>query len=204
MKKLLTMPAGVLAITLATGVAPTVMPHPAAAQNPTLSNLIPESDEVTIQAKITAINPETREVTLTGASGQHVTVIAGPAVQLDRLQVGQTVNAKYYRSVAFQIMPPASTSGNTSADQAPVSNNSVEQLIARGAQAPGGIGVRVTKVQATVVGIDLPANSIDVVNPSGGGIYTIQVTNPERIAKLSSLKVGDTITAVISQTLAVS
>lgn len=85
-----------------------------------------------------------------------------------------------------------------------MSNNSEEQLIAKGAQAPGGIGVRVTKVQATVVGIDLPANSIDVVNPSGGGIYTIQVTNPERIAKLSSLKVGDTITAVISQTLAVS
>jgi len=64
--------------------------------------------------------------------------------------------------------------------------------------------VRVTKIQATVVGIDLAAQNLDVVNPSGGGVYTIHVTDPERVAKLSTLKVGDTITAAISQALAVS
>jgi hypothetical protein len=78
------------------------------------------------------------------------------------------------------------------------------QLTAQPAQAPGGVGVHLTKLQGLVVGIDMAAHSIDVVNPSGGGVYTIDVTDPARIAMLSQLKVGETITAVISQALAVS
>ena len=55
------------------------LPHPAAAQaNPTLKNIVPESEAVTIHAKIQAINPSTRQVTLLGRSGTPVTVIAGP------------------------------------------------------------------------------------------------------------------------------
>ena len=61
-----------------------------------------------------------------------------------------------------------------------------------------------TKVQGLVVGIDEAAHSLDLVNPSGGGIYTIEVTDPARIAMLSQVDVGDTITAVVSQALAVS
>jgi hypothetical protein len=64
--------------------------------------------------------------------------------------------------------------------------------------------VSLTKISGTVVGMDLAAHSIDVVNPSGGGIYTIDVTDPARIAMLSHLKIGDRVTAVISQALAVS
>jgi hypothetical protein len=59
-------------------------------------------------------------------------------------------------------------------------------------------------VSGTVIGIDLAAHSVEVFNPSGGGIYTIDVTDPSRIAMLGSLKVGDTVTAVISEALAVS
>lgn len=55
-----------------------------------------------------------------------------------------------------------------------------------------------------VVAIDMAAHSVDLVNPSGGGIYTVEVTDPERIAMLSQIKVGDTITAVVSEALAVS
>ncbi len=72
------------------------------------------------------------------------------------------------------------------------------------AQTPGGVGVSLTKISGSVVSIDVAAHSIDIVNPSGGGIYTIDVTNPARIAMLSQLKIGDTVTAVVSQALAVS
>jgi hypothetical protein len=61
-----------------------------------------------------------------------------------------------------------------------------------------------TEVSGLVVGIDLAAHSIDVVNPTGGGVYTLDVTDPARIAMLPQLKVGDTITAVISQALLIS
>jgi hypothetical protein len=188
-----------IAIAAAVQVLPLALPQAAIAQaNPVLSNIIPESEAVTLQAKITAIDPTNRWVTLAGASGHQVTIVAGPNVRLDMLKVGDRVNAKYYRSVGFVV------SGPTGGNGVPVSEDSIAQIIARPAQAPGGVGVKLTKISGTVVGIDMAAHSVDLVNPSGGGVYTVDVTDPERIKMLGSLKVGDTVTAVISQALAVS
>lgn len=198
MNKSMMMSAGLVALGITVCAVPLVAPRPAAAQNPVLTNVVPESESMTIHAKITAIDPGTRAVTLAGASGQKVTVTAGPNVRLEMLKVGDTVNAKYYRSVAFMVTPPAG--GNA----APTSKDQIDEALARKVDAPGGVGIRTTQVQGTVVGIDLADNTVDVVNPSGGGVYTLHVTDPARIPMLSSLKVGDTITAVVSQVVAVS
>jgi hypothetical protein len=188
-----------IAIAAAVQVLPLALPQAAIAQaNPVISNIIPESEAVTLQAKITAIDPTNRWVTLAGASGHQVTIVAGPDVRLEMLKVGDRVNAKYYRSVGFVVNPPTGGSG------VPVSEDSIAQIIARPAEAPGGVGVKLTKISGTVVGIDMAAHSVDLVNPSGGGVYTVDVTDPERIKMLGSLKVGDTVTAVVSQALAVS
>ncbi len=175
------------------------LPHAASAQNnPTITNAIPASEAVNLQARITAIDPANRWVTLAGASGQQTTVVAGPNVRLELLKVGDRVNAQYYRSVGFAVNGP--TGGNG----VPVSNDKMVELLAQPVTAPGGVGVRLTKISGTVVGIDMSAHSLDVVNPSGGGVYTIDVTDPARLPLLQSLKVGDTVTAVVSQALAVS
>ena len=168
------------------------------APSTTMKNVIPQAEEVTLQAKITAIDLSTRAVTLKGASGDSVTVNAGPLVRLDLLKVGQTVNAQYYRSVAFLVNPPQGGNG------VPVSSDQLAQVTAQPAQAPGGVALRMVKVSGTVVAIDLSSNSISVVNPSGGQVYTIDVTDPARIAMLPSLHIGDTINVVASQVLAVS
>jgi hypothetical protein len=164
----------------------------------TLKNVIPQAEEVTLQAKITAIDPNTRAVTLKGPSGDSVNVTAGPLVRIDLLQVGQTVNAKYYRSVAFLVNPPRGGNG------VPVSDAQFSQVTMQPVQAPGGVALRMVKVSGTVVAVDLSSNSIRLVNPSGGQVYTIDVTDPSRAAMLPSLRVGDTISAVVSQVLAVS
>lgn len=178
---------------------PVGLSHSASAQNnPTLTNVIPDSESATLHATITAIDPSTRAVTLMGASGEKVTLIAGPAVRLDNLKVDDRVNAQYFRSVAFMVAPPAGGNGT------PMADDQIAQLIARPAQGPGGIGVQLVKISGTVVGIDMAAHRVDLVNPSGGGIYTIDVTDPSRVVMLGSLKVGDTVTAVISQAIAVS
>ena len=163
-----------------------------------MQNVVPQSEEVTLQAKITAINPSTRAVTLKGPKGDKVTVTAGPNVRLEMLKVGQTVNAQYYRSVAFVVNPPKGGMG------VPVSNDQFTQVTVQPVTVPGGVVLQVVKISGTVVGVDLSDNSISVVNPSGGEVYTIDVTDPARAAMLPSLNVGDTITAVVSQTLAVS
>jgi hypothetical protein len=113
------------------------------------------------------------------------------------LKDGDTVNAKYYRSVAFMVNGPAGGNGT------PVTNDQMAAAVAQPAQAPGGVAVSVVKIQGTVVGVDLSSNSVSIVNPSGGQVYTLDVTDPARQAMLSSLNVGDTVTAVVSQTLAV-
>jgi hypothetical protein len=201
--KSLAKPAAVLMIAGTAFLISTVAPQRAHAQtsmapSTTMKNVIPQAEEVRLQAKITAIDTSTRAVTLKGASGNSVTVTAGPLVRLNLLQVGQTVNAQYYRSVAFLVNPPQGGNG------VPVSNDQFSQVMAQPAQAPGGVALRVVKISGTVVAIDLSSNSISVVNPSGGQVYTIDVTDPARIAMLPSLHVGDTINAVVSQVLAVS
>lgn len=176
--------------------APVTLARPAAAQGgmPVLKNVVPEAAAVSIRAKITAIDQNSRRVTLTGQSGQQVTVTAGPGVRLEMLKVGDTVDAQYYRSVAFLVSPPG----------APAPQNEVEQVIARPVEAPGGVAMQATQISGLVVAIDLAHHTIQVVNPQGGEVVMIDVTDPARQAMLPSLKVGDTITAVVSQALAVS
>ena len=198
MKRRATLPtvtATAVGILCGTLLVPGTVPHPASAQDrPVLTNVIPESAAVTLHAKITAIDAAKRKVTLAGRSGTPVTVMAGPAVRLEMLKMGDTVDAQFYRSVAFMVSQPG----------APVPEDEIQQTVARSVEAPGGIGVQVTRLSGLVVGIDLGANSIDLVNPNGGEVYTVNVTDPARQAKLPSLKVGDTITAVVSEALAVS
>ncbi len=155
---------------------------------------VPAPEAVTIQATITAINPETRRIALTGTHGNVVRVTAGHAVDLSRLKVGDVVNVQYFRSVAFFASAPG----------AAVPEDAIAQAVATNVTLPGGDVLRVRRVTGVVVGIDLPAHSIDVVNPKGGAVMMINVTDPARIALLPQLKLGDTVTAVVSQRLAVS
>ena len=93
------------------------LPRVAVAQgNPTLTNVIPNSESATLNARITAINRKTRAVTLVGASGDKVTLIASPAVRLEMLKVGDRVNAQYYRSVAFVVRSSAGGNGTPVTD----------------------------------------------------------------------------------------
>jgi hypothetical protein len=181
-------------ILVAAGTYGTALPVPALAQGSQFSNAIPESAAITLQAKIRSIDPANRHVTLVGGSGQVVVLTAGPSVRLEMLKSGDTVNVKYYRSVVFLLVPPG----------APVQENQISDLVVQNAQAPGGYGIQRIRVSGLVVGMDMAAHSIDVVNPAGGGVYTIDVTDPARQMAMSALKVGDTITAVVSQALAVS
>lgn len=187
----------IAAAVAALALLPFAGPTPAQAASPKASHaapVVPLPAAATIQAKITAINTQTRDVTLTGANGESVTLTAGHLVDLSRLKVGDTVNAKYYRSIAFFVAGPGVAAPE----------NAIGVALARHVQAPGGDGLVLTRISATVVGIDLAAHSIDVVAPGGGGVHTFVVTVPSRIAMLRKLKIGDTVTAVVSESLAVS
>src|SRR6478609_317417 len=137
-KALLPMTAVATIFACSATIVPALLNPAAAQQHPVLKNVIPEAASMTIQANITAINPNTREITLQGPSGKKVTVTAGPIVRLEMLKVGDTVNAKYYRSVAFDISGPKGGSGT------PKSTAGTMQAIEQRAEGPGGVAARVT------------------------------------------------------------
>jgi hypothetical protein len=185
--------AAVAALALSCGALPVIQPQPAAAQRQA-SNIIPPAAAVTVQAKIYALDMATRQVSLQEPMGKITTMKVGPAVRLEMLKVGDTVNAQYYRSVGFVASPPG----------APVPENEIAAALARPVEVPGGVIGQVTQVSATVVGVDTANNTINIVNPKGGEVISVTVTDPARQAFLPRIKPGDTLTAVISETLAVA
>ncbi len=158
------------------------------------TEVIPSSTEITLVAKIKSIDTATRELVVVGKDGNAVTLEAGPAVRLQLLKKGDTITAKYYRSVAFAFSSPGAV----------VPPNQMAAVVARPVSAPGGVALRLTRISGLVVGVDLSSNSVEIVSPSGGAVHTVVVTDPARIALLPQLQVGTTVTAVVSETLAVS
>jgi len=90
-------------------------------------------------------------------------VVAGPAVRLNLLKVGDRVDARYVRSVALLVRSP--TPGN----EVPASDDQDAAILAQNVSGTGGVAMRLTKISGTVVAIDLAAHSLQIVNPCLSG-----------------------------------
>ncbi len=177
------------------------MSIPAAAQstNPVVPSMIPEAAAQTVYAKIVNIS---RAVTLNTVDGGTLSVIAGPQVSLEKLDARDRVDVHYYRSVAFMVAKGTGTPGGEAINLPPDQAGLLawhEQV-----QIPGGTNVPMTHVVGLVVGVNPGSQRVDVVNPNGGAVYSIQASDPSRAAMIASLKVGDVVTAVISPPIATS
>ena len=178
-----------LATSLAVGVAatmPLVPRHAAAQSNPTMTNVVPDGGSFATKGKVEAIDPGARTVTIAPGSVAPMPMVVASGVDLGGISAGDTVSAHYSRSVTFVV-------GSPDVAPPPATSASVGQV----AQTPGGIGTGGATITGRVVKLD-GRSSFDVVNPAGGGVYTIQVTDPTRQAAVGLLKVGDSITVAVS------
>jgi hypothetical protein len=115
-----------------------------------------------------------------------------PGVSLAGIEQGDFASVHYTRTVTF-------TTGSPNAPVKATANATVGQA----ALNPSEIATNGAVIMGRVVKLDSPS-SIDVVNNNGGGIYTIQTTQPSRIAAIAKLKVGDPITVNVSPIVATS
>ncbi len=69
---------------------------------------------------------------------------------------------------------------------------------------PAGAIGRKLVVTATVVGMDPVAHTLQLIDPSGGLIRSVNVMSPEGQRSMRMIKVGDTISAVISEAVAIA
>src|SRR4051812_32829942 len=182
------------ALTCALAVAPFMPSTPAVAQpNPTMTNVIPDGGSFAAQGKIQALDPGAMTLTLVPEGSSPVPMTVAPGVDLSNVSVGDVASVHYTRSVTFVVATP----------NVPVGQVSATSTVGQVAQTPGGIGPGAATIVGRVVKLDGPS-SFDVVNPNGGGIYTIRTTNRSREAAIGLLKVGDSITVSISPITATS
>lgn len=169
---------------------------PAAAQAEGMAG-IGESETLSLRATVQAIDQQTRMITLVGPQGNSLTMHVGDQVQnLAQVKQGDSVIVRYHGSVAFVLAPPGSK-GPRSAAYGAVSRAAPGQI-------PAGELSGKLVVTSTVVGVDPASHTLQLVNPAGGPVWTVAVTTQEGQRAMNMIKVGDTITAVISRTLALA
>ena len=154
-----------------------------------------DSVNVSVTAKVRAINHATRRVTLEDETGQTLEFVAGPEVRrLNEVQVGDSVKAEYVASVVAELRPPtAEESAN------PISVVTLSGRAPQGA-APAGAAGMATRVVTTVVSVDVPKMRVTLKGPMGD-MATVRARNPENIRKLSP---GDTIVITYSEGMGIS
>jgi len=175
-------------------VVPIMLPLPAAAQaNPTMTNVIPEGGSSAVDGKVQAVDPNARTITIAPSSGPALPLVAPARVGLDTIEAGDKVSAHNTRSVAFLLASPGTGErpGDTTA--------TVDQT----AHKPGQIGPQATEIRGGVTKINGP-RSFDIVDTTGGGVFTIQVTDPARVALVEQLKVGDSLTVSVGPLVLIS
>lgn len=147
---------------------------------------------VEVHAVVQAFDLETREVTLKDEEGEVFTIVADEqARNLDQLVIGDRVLIQYYEQLTLAL---EKIEGGM-----PSMSEKVATDRAKKGDKPGGIEMREVTITAEIVAIDKEASTVTLTGPKGRSV-TLEV-KPER---LEQVKVGDLVSAVYSEALAIS
>jgi hypothetical protein len=147
-------------------------------------------------AKVTAINPGARMVTLAFSDGRTGSYKVSDTIQIGRLGIGDTIEASYEEWLSFVLSGP---DARTPADR------DIAGAVRTGpGQVPAGAVANQTVVTWIVVGTDVPANTLSLVNPAGGQVRTFAVKSAAGRAELPRVKPGDRLTAISTELIVVA
>jgi hypothetical protein len=158
---------------------------------------IAHSDTVSARATVKAVDLQTRVVTLETADGKPIVLKAGDEVKnLAQVRPGDTVVVHYYTSTAYVLAPPGTK----------LPDNSLTVGAARAApgEKPGGAAGAKMVVSGLVVAVDPTLHTVSLVDPNGGPVRTMNVMTPEGQQSMKLIKIGDTITAIITDAVLVA
>jgi hypothetical protein len=148
-------------------------------------------------ARITAVDSNGRTVTVTYPDGAVRTHSVSPAVaNFGATRIGDMVTIAFEDRLTF-VLSGRKTPTPPNRDVSVVGTASAGQRLA---------GVSASEAVGTwwVVGVNPAANTITLVNPASGPVRTYNVTTQAGRDQLSRVQVGDSLTAINSQLLAVS
>lgn len=149
-----------------------------------------------ITTKVLAVDADNHRVTIADADNSPVTLqLTDQAKALHNLKIGDTVNIKVARSVAYEL--------NTEVGGAPkVSDEAMIIRATKDNPNPGGEAVRQVKVTSKITKIDLKNHEVTLLPPEGK-LAVIKVENPDLQARMKNLKEGQTVDAIYTEVLKV-
>lgn len=152
------------------------------------------SESISGKVTIKSIDQATRHLVVTNADGENTSMKVPPEVHnFDQLKVGDTINATYTLEAEFVLSPP-----NT---KLPADTDTLIAARAAKGELPAGAVANHIVVTGAVVGIDKAKRSLKLVSPQGGEVHTVKVTSADGVKALDKVKVGDTITAYVTESL---
>ena len=165
-----------------------------AAAAPNSAPSISRSHSISTVATVKAVDVATRHVTITDAQGETTTVKAAPEfARLKDLKAGDKIKATYTVETDITLTPLGGTAPKDKAAAV------VAHTVSGG--PPGAVVAGHLTVTGAVLAIDTAKHTLKVVNPKGGEVHTIEVTEASGRAAMAKLKVGDKITAEVTESL---
>ena len=147
---------------------------------------------VKVRATITAIDKSTRDVTLKGPKGNHITVTAGPDVKnFDQLKVGDHVDLQYAEALTLELKKSGSGAVVGRTEKA-------DAVVAKPGEAPGGMVGRQVTIVAEVVALDPAKQMVTLKGPKQ--TVDLHVADPAQFKRIAK---GDHVEAQFTQALAI-
>ena len=154
----------------------------------------------TINAVVETVDPVAREILLRGdggsQSGALLTMIVGNHVpRLNEIHAGDRVTVTYYQALAAQVASPLSSAPDASASMSMDRNDM--------AQRPGGELTRVRRGRVTITAVNTDTGVVSFVGPDNR-LRTVAPKNPDVLAFVRRLRVGQQVDIVYEEALAIS
>ena len=151
-----------------------------------------EKVTATMEATVTAINHETRQVTLQNTAGESVTFIASDDVRnLAQVEVGDKIMAEYMEAIEIQVMGP---------EEAELGAGEIAAATrAEPGEKPAGAAIAETTLVVVIESINKGNETVTLKGPEGNS-KTVKVRNP---ANLDKVAIGDKVMITYTESLAV-
>jgi hypothetical protein len=147
-----------------------------------------------VTAKVTAIDPVQRTVTLLGASGNTRTIEVGDEVRnFGEIKVGDTVHAKYTQALALELKKGATGMA------APVEEQAITPAPPPGAK-PGGTVARKVTATAEVIAVDPAKQMVTLRGPKGNEV-DVEVHDPNQLKNINK---GDHVQVTYVEAIAIA
>ena len=141
---------------------------------------------------VTAIDHQTKMVTLKGPEGKVVTINAKNAENLDQVKVGDIVKVKFIDSLAIFVRKAGSP---------PSADEDQAVALAPKGDMPGGIVAQTVQITANVEAIDYQKRTVTLKGPEGR-MRTSKVG--DAVKRLEEIKVGDQVVLRLTEAIALS